>query len=132
MSLTPVVRYMILCEDWSVDADQPRRVHIHGLLCNIRPVDEDAYPLLFRESCVFLVLTEARGAGEAQIICVFEESGQRVFGTPKRACVFGADPLDLIGVSFRIRDCQFPQSGLYSIQFWYNDELVEERPLRLR
>jgi hypothetical protein len=123
---------MILCEDWSAASDNPRRVNILGLLTNIISVDEPAYPLLYGELCVFLALTEARGTGSAQIVCVFEETGQRVFGTPKRDIAFGGDPLDVVGAPFRIRDCIFPEEGLYSIQFWYNEQLVEERPLRLR
>ena len=132
MAVRPVVRYMILCEDWAVDPDKPARVNIFGLLSNIRSVEEPPYPLLYRELCVFLALTECRGEGEARIACVFEENGQTIFTTPKRRIRFGEDPLEIIGVPFRIRDCPFPRPGLYSIEFWYNDERVEEKPLRLR
>jgi hypothetical protein len=132
MAVIPIVRYMILCEDWGIAPDNPRRVNIMGLLTNINAVDEPPYPLLYREMCVFLALTEARGSGSAQIVCLFEETGQRVFGTPKHTISFEDDPLEVVGVPFRIRDCLFPQEGLYSLQFWYNDQMVEERPLRLR
>lgn len=130
--MTPLVRYMILCEDWRVDPSNPRRIDILGLLTNLTSIDESEFPLLCPELCVFLALTEARGTGSAQIMCVFEETGQYVFGTPKHSVTFGDDPLEVIGVPFRIRDCVFPQQGLYSVQFWYNDQVVEERPLRLR
>jgi hypothetical protein len=81
---------------------------------------------------VFLALTEGRGTGTAQIICVFEDTGQKIFETPQRQVAFGADPLEVVGLPFRIRDCRFPYPGMYSIQFWYNDEKMEERPLLLR
>jgi hypothetical protein len=123
---------MILCEDWGIDPDNPRRVNIRGLLTNIDSVDQPAYPLLFHELCVFLALTEGRGTGEAQIICAAEDTGQQVFGTPKRSVSFGDDLLEVVGVPFRIRDCVFPEAGLYSVQFWYNDAKLDERPLRLR
>ncbi len=132
MSVAPVVRYMILCEDWSTDPHNPRRVNILGLLSNIRSVDEPAYPLLLPELCIFLALTEARGQGTAQITCVLEEDGRKIFATPRREVTFPPDPLEVIGVPFRIRDCLFPKAGLYSIQFWYNETMVEQRPLRLR
>lgn len=132
MPLQPVVRYMILCDDWGVAPDKPRRVNIFGLLSNIRSLDQPPYPLLYRELCVFLALTEGRGDGNCQIRCVFEETGQTVFETPNRALSFGDDPLEVIGVPFRIRDCHIPQAGLYLVQFWYNGEKVAERPLRLR
>ena len=123
---------MILCEDWAVDADNPRRVNILGLLTNIDSDDQPRFPLLYRELCVFLFLTEGRGDGDARITCIFEESGQRIFTTPPRRIGFGRNPLDVVGVPFRIRDCPFPRPGVYSIQFWYNQELVLEQPLRLR
>jgi hypothetical protein len=123
---------MILCEDWGTDPQNPRRVSIHGLLSNIRSLDQPPYPLLYQELCVFLALTEGRGTGTAQIICVFEDTGQKIFETPQRQVAFGADPLEVVGLPFRIRDCRFPYPGMYSIQFWYNDEKMEERPLLLR
>lgn len=114
------------------DPTNPRRVNISGLLSNIRSLDQPPYPLLYREMCVFLALTEGRGSGTGQIVCVLEETGQKIFETPKRQISFGSDPLEVVGVPFRIRDCRFPQARLYLVQFWYNDEKVDERPLRLR
>jgi hypothetical protein len=128
----PVVRYMVLCDDWGTDPNQRRKVNIFGLLTNIRSLDEPPYPLLYRELCVLLVLTEGRRSGEAKIACVFEDNGQEVWTTPKRKIEFGPDPLEVVAVPFRIRDARFPYPGLYSIQLWYDDELVQERPVRLR
>lgn len=132
MPVTPVVRYMILCEDWATDANGPNRVNIFGLLSNIRSIDEPFYPLLFPELCIFLALTEGRGIGDGRIVCVFEETAEKVFETPNRTIAFGTDPLEVVGVPFRIRDCPFPRAGLYLVQFWYNDREIEQRPLRLR
>jgi hypothetical protein len=128
----PVVRYMILCEDWGTDPQNARRVSIYGLMSNIRSRGQPPYPLLYEELCVFLALTEGRGTGTAKIICIFEETDQKVFETPQRQVAFGADPLEVVGLPFRIRDCGFPRPGRYSIQFWYNGEKVAERPLLLR
>jgi hypothetical protein len=132
MSVSPVVRYMILCNDWTMDGPVYRRITIVGLLWNIHSIDDPPYPLYYREFCVFLALTEGRGVGEGQIVCVFEETGERVFETPKRSIQFGPDPLKVVGVPVRIRDGYFPKPGRYSIQFWYDGLLVEEQPLRLR
>jgi hypothetical protein len=132
VAVQPVVRYMILCEDWEIDPANPRRVSIHGLLTNIRSLEDPPYPLLYREICVFLALTSARGRGIARIVCVSDESEGTVFETPERQVAFGPDPLEVVGLTFRIRDCQFPNPGMYSFQFWYNGKLLEERPLLLR
>ena len=132
MAIAPVVRYMILCDDWRPDPDNPRRVIIFGLLSNVHSLDEPAYPLLYREMCVFLAVTDGYGSGAGKIVCVSEEDGRTIFETRSRPIGFGPDPLEIVGVPFRIRDCLFPAPGLYSIQFWYDGELVEERPLRMR
>jgi hypothetical protein len=79
---------------------------------------QGAYPHFYREFCVFLALTEGRGQGDGHIVCVFEETGERVFETRKRPIPFGPDPLEVVGVPFRIRDCSFPRPGRYSVQFW--------------
>ena len=130
--MSPVVRYMLLCDDWQQDPANARRLTIVGLISNIHAIDDPPYPLLYRELCVLLLLTEARGQGEGQIVCLFEETGQRIFVTPKRTISFGADPLDVVGVPFRIRDCRFPSPGLYSVEFWYDGVKLDERPLRMR
>jgi hypothetical protein len=132
VAIRPVVRYMILCQDWGIDPSNVPRVNIYGLLSNIHSVAIPPYPLLYPEICVFLVLTEGRGVGNSQVICVFEETGERIFATPQRQIRFEPDPLEVVGVPFRIRDCPFPRPGVYSIQFWYDGEEVEERPILLR
>jgi hypothetical protein len=132
MALKPVVRYMLLCDDWRIDPDNSRKLNILGLISNIRSLEEPPYPLRYREMCVFLALTEGRGRGEGKIVCVTEESGRKIFETPGREIMFGPDPLEITGVTFRIHDFTIPEAGLYSVQFWYDGELVEQRPLRLR
>jgi hypothetical protein len=132
MAVMPVVRYMLLCDDWQLDPQNHRRVTIIGLISNIHALEDPPYPLLCREICVFLALTEGRGQGEGKIVCVVEGSGQKIFETRARQIAFGPDPLEVVGVPFRIRDCSFPHAGLYSVQFWYDGELVGERTIRMR
>jgi hypothetical protein len=132
MSVTPIVRYMILCDDVLRDPGDDRRVSILGLISNIRPSGDEPYPLTHAELCVFLSLTEGRGQGIGKIACVDEESGRVAFETPQRSIRFGDDPLDVIGITFRIRSCPFPRPGLYAVQFLYNGVMIEDRPLRLR
>jgi hypothetical protein len=132
MAICPIVRYMLLCDDWKLNGPNNRRLTIIGLITNIHSLEAPPFPLFYREFCVFLTLTEGRGNGQGQIACVFEETGQTVFETPKRPIPFGPNPLDVVGVPFRIRNCTFPRPGRYSIQFWYDGVMVEERPLRLR
>ena len=132
MAVAPIVRYMLLCDDWRLDGPTNRRVTIVGLLWNVHSVEDPPYPLLLREFCVFLALTEGRGRGDGHIACVSEDSGVVAFTTRRRPIAFRPDPLDVLGVPFRIRDGVFPRPGRYSIQFWYDGVMVAERPLQMR
>lgn len=132
MAIKPVVRYMILCDDWRADPANSRRITIVGLVTNLRVTGSSTFPFRLQELCVFLTLTDGYGRGEGRIVCADEETGQIIFETPPQPMLFGSDPLEVRGFAFRIRGCLFPRAGLYSVQFWYEQELVEERPLRLR
>ena len=132
MAISPIVRYMLLCDDWRLDGPNNRRLTIVGLIWNIHSVEEPPFPLSYRELCVFLAVTGGRGQGEGQIVCVLEETGEKIFETPKRSIHFRPDPLEVVGIPFRILDCSFPQPGLYLVQFWYDGVMVDERPLKLR
>jgi hypothetical protein len=128
----PTVRYLIICEDVEIDADNPRRVTLIGLLSANRSIDQPPYPLLYREIGVFLQMTECRGSGDGRIEIQHADSGQVVFRTRTRTIPLSSDPLEIAGVVFRIRNCLFQQPGLYWIQFWYNEEMIAQQPLILR
>jgi hypothetical protein len=128
----PTVRYLIVCEDVQTDANNPRRVTLVGLISAIRSLEQPAFPLLFREICVFLQLTECRGPADGRIEIRHADSDQVVFRTRTRTIPFGSDPLEVVGVTFRIRNCLFQEPGLYWVQFWYNEEIIGQQPLLLR
>lgn len=129
--VAPTVRDMILCNDWSIDPKNQNRINIFGLLGNIRAKD-DVYPMIQPQLCVVLILSEVRGAGRAFIRCVLEVTDEVVFQTGDRPVEGSSDPLKVLAVPFRILGCSFQQPGLYTVQFWYNDSLVGERPLLIR
>jgi hypothetical protein len=131
MGPEPVVRYMLPCEDCTIDSGG-RRVNILGLISNLVALDDPPYPVLCRELCVFVAVTEGRGQGAAKVVCIFEETGETVFESPQRQVAFPPDPLQVTMFVFRIRDCPFPLPGMYSLQFSYNGSVLDERPIRLR
>jgi len=130
--IEPTVRYLIPCEDVQADADNPRRVTLVGLINAIRSLDEPPFPLLYRGMCVFLQLTECRGPAECRIELQHADTGQVIFRTRTRSIPFGADPLEVFGAIFRMRNCLFQESGLHWVQFWYNGKMLAQQPLVLR
>ena len=132
MEVTPVVRYMILCNDWDLDSKKQNRVNIYGLLSNIDSHFTPPFPVLHPELCVFLSLTEVRGEGTGRIRCIYEETGELIFQTAEIGIRGSDDPVVIVGVPIRIHGCRFPYPGIYSVQFWYNATMIQECPLRLR
>lgn len=133
MSLVqPIVRYLIVCEDVVLDEENPRRVTLVGLINAIRSLEEPQFPLLYRELCVFLQLTGCRGAAEGQIEIRHADTDEILFRTRTRTIPFGSDPLEVVGVIFRIRNCLFREPGLCWVQFVYNENVIVQQPLLLR
>jgi hypothetical protein len=130
--LHPTVRYLIVCEDVQPDPEQPRRITLVGLISAIRSLETPPFPLLHREICVFLQCTECRGPAEGRIEIQHADSGDVLFRTRTRTIQFSNDPLEVVAANFRIRNCLFPESGLYWVQFWYNEEMIAQQPLLLR
>jgi hypothetical protein len=125
----PVIRQMVLCEDWWIDPTNQRRISIIGLVSHFNTIDDPPYPAVCEELCVFLSLTEGRGQGMGKIVCTFEESGEKIWESPERMIEFGPDPLEVTAMLFRLRQMRFPCSGRYLVQFWYDGVMVAERPL---
>ena len=132
MAVAPVVRYMILCQDWHSHPENSNRLDITGLLSNIDSVDDPPYPVLLSELCCIVALTECRGAGVAWLECVNESTQQREFRSRKYKVELASDPLAVIIIPFRIRNCRFRDPGVYSVRFWFNDAQPGDCPLRLR
>ena len=128
----PTVRYLILCEDIEVDPDNTRRVTLVGLISAIRAIEDLPYPLLYPEICVFLQFIECRGPAEGRVEIHHADSSEVVFRTRTRTIPFVNDPLEIMVVTFRMRNCLFETAGLYWVQFWYNEVMIAQQPLLLK
>ena len=128
----PVVRYLIACENITADADDPNRVSLLNLVSAIRPLADPPYPFRYPELCIYLQLSGCRGPADGRIDIVHADLGRPIFRSRTRAVPFPNDPLEVVGLSFRIRHCTFPESGLYWLQFWYNNVPIAQEPLLLK
>lgn len=95
-------------------------------------LENPPFPLRYREIGVFVQLTECRGPADGRIEVYHADSGQIVFRTRTRTIPFGNDPLEVVAAIFRIRNCLFQESGLYWVQFWYNEKMIAQQPILLR
>jgi hypothetical protein len=128
----PVVRYLILCQEVVVDPTNPLQVTLVNLVSTIRSLSIPAFPVIRPQICAFIQMTECRGAGDLWVEIVHADSGSTVFRTQTRNVAFGNDPLEVLGLTFRIRNCPFPSAGLYWVQLWYDNGVLAQQALVVR
>jgi hypothetical protein len=131
-SIRPVVRYLILCQDVVVDPTNPLQVTLINLVTTIRSLSEPAFPVIRPQFCAFIQMTECRGAGDLRVEIVHADTGATVFRTKTQNVAFGSDPLEVVGLTFRIRNCLFPSAGLYWVQLWYNNVVLAQQAVVVR
>ena len=132
MALMPVVRYMILCDRCFANPAKSRQFTVVNLLTNIQATHNREFPYVYPKMCVFLALTEGRGSVTGHVACVFDETGETTFRTPDRRLTFGSDPLEVRPFLYSILQCKFHVPGRYTVQFWCENELLAQCPLRVR
>jgi hypothetical protein len=125
----PVVKSIILCDNVLQDPHS-EKVHLVGVFNAIRPQADPPFPHRQQEFSVFLQLTDADGEAVGQVVARKANSGRIVFTSPSHRLEF-LDRLQVKWVRFRIRDCPFPEPGLYWIQFYCDQQLLAEQRLFL-
>jgi hypothetical protein len=128
----PVVRYLIPCEDYLVDPAHPNKISLINLIVAIRSLEQPPFPALREEFCVFLMLSNGRGSGRLSLSIVQADTDEVILKTSERTMAFSNNPLDVVGLPIRFKDCGFPAAGLYWIQVWFDDQLIGEQDLLLK
>jgi hypothetical protein len=128
----PLVRYLIVCDDIRTGPDNPQRVSLVGLCSAIRSLADPPFPVCHEELCVFVQLTGCRGPGQGRIEIVHADSGRMDYRSPTWPLPLPSDPLEVVGLPFRLRNCVFREAGLYWVQFWYDEQCLAQQPLLLR
>jgi len=123
---------MLLCDEVRHDPDNPLKIDVFGLVSTIRALSDPPFPLRLPQLCTYLQLTGGRGTGQGQIATIHADTDQVAFTSVASALTFGSDPLAVLGVVFRMRDCPFPEPGLYWVQFRYNEKVLAQQALVVR
>ena len=126
---TPVIRHLIVCEEVLITS--PQRVTLVNLINSIR-AGATPFPFMQPQLCAFLQMTEGRGTGDIHIEIAASDTDRPILRSPAHTVTFPPDPLEVVGLTFRIRDCRFPSAGLYWFQCWYNGTMLGQQPLLLR
>jgi hypothetical protein len=132
MNISPFVRYFIIAEDYAADPENSQFISALHILSSIHSVDDPPFPALVEQICCIVGLTDGRGTGIAQVVCLEEETGLPLFGSLPHKVVLGPNPLEVAVAAFRILDCRFPRPGAYTLELYWNDEPLISYTLRVR
>jgi hypothetical protein len=127
----PVVQYLILCDDVQTDPNNLLRVNLFGLITTIRSTATPPFPVVRPMFCALVVLAGCQGVGELSLRIVQNTNGRIIFRTQPRRLRFTGSAQDAVGVTFRIRNCTFPDAGLYWVEVIYTGVVIGRRALRL-
>jgi len=84
-----------------------------------------SFPCRHPALCVYVSLTEGRGTSQARLRIVYEETAQPV--TEVNGPIEFKDVNTVVELVFNFMGLEFPEPGLYSIEFYCDDALVLER-----
>ncbi|SRR5581483_4779783 len=125
-NIDPIVRHMFVCDDLVRSSRSPDQWDALGVVNYIRPAVPGRYPVRLRQIAVVVQLAGGRGVGQGYILVVSADTEDPVFASPVHTWNYPPDPLRVLPVVFRIRECSFPRSGLYWVQFWHRDRKLAE------
>jgi hypothetical protein len=129
--MEPEVQYLILCDDIRTDPNNNLRLDVLGLITHIRSTATPSYPFIRPLFCVLVVLTSCQGTGELSIRIVQEGTGRVVFRNQPRRMKFVGALQDAVGINFRVRNCSFPDAGLYWVECVFSGVVIGRQRLWL-
>jgi hypothetical protein len=94
-------------------------------------VHANQYPFRLPKLCVFLVLTDGRGQGIAKLQLIDDATDQLLVEF-SHLLTWPPNPLIVAGIPWRLSDLEFPQPGMYRIEFLYDDQYLAHQTLEAR
>jgi hypothetical protein len=119
--MEPKVRQMIGCEDARTRPGPGGKIDIFGLM---NKVTTKSFPCNL-SFAAYLCLTDGRGKGKGRIVVQRAAEEDAVYVGDLHEIQFDNDPLSLHAFLIRVFTCRLPGPGLYSVQFVYNEVVLE-------
>lgn len=119
--MEPKVRQMIVCEDARTRVGSHGKIDVFGI---INKLSARSFPFNLTFA-VYLCLTDGRGTGRGCIVVRKAMEEDAVYEGDLHEFEFGDDPLPLHPFLIRVFSCRLPGTGLYSVEFVYNDVVLE-------
>ncbi len=130
--LNPVVRHLVPCMDIRTEPRYPGSATLVGVITTLRSTSTPPFPTQMPELCVYAVVTECRAPGAVRIDIEEADTSQIVSRSPSLRAPFPNDPLRVHGLRFRLRNCSFPDAGLYWVKLLFENHVIAQQPILLR
>jgi hypothetical protein len=108
---------------------EDKLTHKKSLIGIFNNISSPTFPCRHPQLCVFVSLTEGHGACTAQLRIVNEDTGEAV--ADMNGQIQFPDIHAAVDLNFNLVGLTFPTAGLYSIEFYADDNLVLERRFHL-
>jgi hypothetical protein len=131
-SIEPYIRHMILCKDATAEPGTAGSMNIHGMLSAITRQPDDSFPLRYPLVCAYIEFTSGRGEGKVRLEISHAGTEAVIFRSKTYKVVLGNNPLAVNTLRFRIKNCTFPEEGLYWVDLYWNNKSVRREALLAR
>ena len=124
----PRVQAMVVCDALKESDEEQDVYHLNGVRCTM---EVPSFPALRPRLCVFLQMSGHAGHAACCIRIERVETGEPIFQSAPKEIAFRSPDL-VEPLFFRVRNCVFPEPGVYYVQVLYGEKVIGERPLHLR
>jgi hypothetical protein len=121
----PISPGLYLC-DYVIVEENTRKVSLIGCFTRIRL---EQFPAIPQPFSVFSTLTD--GSGNARIRLALSQPNRDEIIYQREGSIHFPDKLTEVYVHFRVRECEFPEPGLYEFTLFVDNEWVAQRPVRV-
>ncbi len=126
-AVLPRVHVLVICDDieerWEGDT-------VHDLLGVRTEMTVPMVPHICPQLCVYAQVTGHEGTSMCWVIIIRATDDEEIIARPEEEVHF-TGPTEFIPLRFWIADCEFPEAGVYYIQFFFDGRLCYERAVEV-
>ena len=126
-TVLPVAKAVYLCDEVLEDP-LSRKVHLLGVFNALRVPGSTPFPFHLGQLCVGAQLIGGIGEVPFHVEIVSAETEEVIYAFPQRRLQF-ANRHSTVFACFRIRNCLFPQSGVYIVELYSENTFIDDRAL---
>jgi len=117
------VHVLILCDEIEELPGGEDLFDLRGVRTRVRA---QSIPYVHPQLCIYLQVTGHQARASGRLVVVNEATDEEILHAPIEDFQLSG-PLEIVPLWLRLRDCEFPEPGVYWFQVFLNEKLVMER-----